>query len=700
MLRILHSLTVISVIVATAVSGRGGAATEAASLEQKREELFAALDLSFPGLGSVKAAVESGELSQAQTHFASYLRNRRIRTWEFDPHHVDRDARYNPETARNALVGRVVGGSVELWKQFPDNKINWLHNETRHNTAEAYNPEWQWQLNRMQFWNDLAGAYRATGDERYAQAWVAQFRSFIRQCSAPAGYSNGPDTAWRTLEAAIRMRNSWPNGFHSFLLSPAVTDEDLLLYAYSSLQHGRYLKAWPSSANWLITEMSGLYAVGVVFPEFKDSTDWRRHSIQKLHDEFTRQFLADGSHYEYSPGYHLVSLDHFLAIPRLAQVVDRLGELPADYIAAAQKGYDYLLYLTAPDYALPRLNDSWSPDIRRAMERALDFFPDRQDFRWIATGSRQGGQPLQTSRAFLNAGYFVMRSGWESDANYAVFDGGLPGYGHQHQDKLNLVIWAFGRELLFDNGGGAYEQSKWRAYSVDTFSHNTILVDGKGQRRPYRPEESCVSRSPVDARWNSTETYDFVAATYDQGYGTETSRPATHTRRILFIKPDIFVVADTLVPNDSLLHSYQARWHLIPTQTHFDKTSQTVTTTADKQANLSIIPLRSADIKVEVIVGQTVPEILGWNIRSVGPREERQTPASTVLHTRSGTGTQSFFTLLLPIRPNQTSLLLSVQSTGPNTFLLILKDGRRVTLEANPDPTQQLAFTCERGAGA
>ena len=44
-----------------------------------------------------------------------------------------------------------------------------------------------------------------------------------------------------------------------------------------------------------------------------------------------------------------------------------------------------------------------------------------------------------------------MRSGWETNANYLMCDAGPVGYRHAHQDKLNLVVWAYGRQILFDS---------------------------------------------------------------------------------------------------------------------------------------------------------------------------------------------------------------------------------------------------------
>ena len=227
----------------------------------------------------------------------------------------------------------------------------------------------------------------------------------------------------------------------------------------------------------------------------------------------------------------------------------------------------------------------------RTLSKGAELFPQRDDFAWVASNGRRGQPPAQTSHAFPYAGYFVMRSGWGRDANYLCFDAGPLGYSHVHQDKLHLVLWAHGREILFDGGGGPYEHSPWRAYDIDTFSHNTVLVDGKPQRRSRRNRLACVSKVPIDARWESTAGHDFAAGVYDAGYGSEQHRPATHTRRVLFVKPDLFVIADTLTPTDQAEHSYQARWHLMtPLTARHDATSAVCTSDAGRP-NLVIVPL-------------------------------------------------------------------------------------------------------------
>ena len=655
---------------------------------QMQHELFDALDLSSPPLKPVRDAVAQEDYATAQRALGAYYRNRTSVPWTFDPHQPRRVQGFKSAAADAVMKGTVSGGTVHLSHTFPDNNIDWLHDETRITPGAAYNPEWQWQLCRMSFWGNLGSAYRATGDEKYARAWVLQFRSFVTQNPMPEEVANRAPSAWRTIECGIRMADSWPNAFYNFLLSPEFTDEDLALYLHSCLGHARYLKAFPSTGNWLIIEMTGLYSVGALYPEFKEAKEWRTIAIDKLYAEETEQFLPDGAQYELSTGYHNGTIASTLQVAKLAKQVGRFDELPAGYVSGIRRAYDYDLYLMAPDRTLPKFNDSWVCNIKDILRGALDFFPDCAEYQWVGSDGTQGHPPVETSHAFPWAGFYAMRSGWERNANYGVLRAGPLGYGHTHQDKLDFLLWPYGRELLFASGGGNYEQSPWRSYAIDTYSHNCVLVDGKAQRQQTKDRMANVSKAPIDSGWESTPDYDFVTGVYDKGYGNETSLVATHTRRVLFLKPDVFVVADTLQPHDAKSHTYQARWHLLSTNSQLDNKTHTLATTDPELPNLAIVPALTDGLEVRSVSAQLKPELLGWNIsRSLIPPN---IPATTLIHTRKGSGVQSFLTLFLPLKSGNPDPVESVQSTEPGTMLIVFTDGRRLAIKADPDPAGKI----------
>ena len=128
--------------------------------------------------------------------------------------------------------------------------------------------------------------------------------------------------------------------------------------------------------------------------------------------------------------------------------------------------------------------------------------------------------------------------------------------GHQHPDQNSFVIHAYGEKLAID--GGYYDwygSPHFKAYSMQTLAHNTLLVDGRGQ----------ASRTAgADGR---------VAAYFDSpGYGYavgDASKPEVYggllgqfDRRILFIKPG-FVVVHDLVASTRETAKYDWMLHAI-----------------------------------------------------------------------------------------------------------------------------------------
>ena len=64
---------------------------------------------------------------------------------------------------------------------------------------------------------------------------------------------------------------------------------------------------------------------------------------------------------------------------------------------------------------------------------------DRDDLLWIGSRSEQGKTPKTISKAFDDAGIYIMRESWERDALYLHMDAGPYSAAHQHEDKLRYV---------------------------------------------------------------------------------------------------------------------------------------------------------------------------------------------------------------------------------------------------------------------
>ena len=95
---------------------------------------------------------------------------------------------------------------------------------------------------------------------------------------------------------------------------------------------------------------------------------------------------------------------------------------------------------------------------------------------------------------------------------------------------------------------------------IDSPSHNVVLVDGESQRRRGHPREEYVVKEPLPHVWDKPG-YDYVEATFDEDFGGAVKRTVSHRRAVLFVKPDLWVVLDTLTSKDGIPHTYDALFH-------------------------------------------------------------------------------------------------------------------------------------------
>lgn len=110
--------------------------------------------------------------------------------------------------------------------------------------------------------------------------------------------------------------------------------------------------------------------------------------------------------------------------------------------------------------------------------------------------------------------------------------------GHQHPDQNGFVIHAYGGKLAID--GGYYDwygSPHFKAYSMNTLAHNTLLVNGEGQTACAEGADGRVTA------WFDSPRYGYTvgdASDPDIYHGAI----RRFDRRILFIKPGFAVVHD------------------------------------------------------------------------------------------------------------------------------------------------------------
>lgn len=648
------------------------------------------IDLTFDGLQHVKTAVEKEDYQTARRALATYYRTRQIKTRFGDPKSLDLTPNEQQQFAEwgQKLLNH------DLFEEYWTGPytINWWHVPNAHVFA------------RMYWWDNLAKAYIARNfDAEIAQTWVGLLHSFVDQCPPPQ--NDQIDLFWEGLKGGIRLRSGWPLTFHVFVHSDQVTDNDIILFLKSLIEQAQFIRRnhWPVG-NKITFAMVGLYNTGTTFPEFKQASEWRHYATTTALQDLDRGFLPDGMGVELSPGYHNLFYN-YLTIVDIARAVGRGDEPQIKHLAdGCERLFEIYPKLTLPNQQLPRYQDGESPNVKDRLTYALKYYPDNTRFQWFATDGTSGTPPHFRSIALPYAGYIAMRTSWKPDANYVGFDVGPIGWGHAHQDKLNLIMSAYGRLILMDPAHGNYEAGDFSKWAKDTFAHNTALVDNRPQRQKWGKSGGFMPTTPLtDYTFETHENWDRASGIYEGAYGlpgpSESypynkdgnfydgwTQPATHHRRVFFLHPDIVIVHDVLASRDGQPHHYELRWHLNSTQVTPTLETGIITTQDTHLPNLMVAPLDTHALTVEQASARTEPAILGWHFYDKKPQ-----PATTIQHTKSGADTVRFVTLLVPMRANSKLSLDTLEQLDDQTLRFRLSDKRSFKVTLPHDPAHNLS---------
>ena len=460
-----------------------------------------------------------------------------------------------------------------------------------------------WELNRHQYFATLGQAYWLSGDERYAQTFSAHINSWCSDNPPKLGIN------WASsLEVAFRSI-SWLWALHFFRHSPSLTPETFTAIAkflyLNALHLETYLSTYFSPNTHLTGEALGLFYLGTLLPEFKESDRWRKTGLRILIEQLDKHVQSDGAYFEQSTYYHRYTTDFYLHLRILLAANDDL--VPKEVDLKLQQLLDFLMYAKRPDGRTPmvgdddggrlmKLDDRPANDFRATLSTGAAVFR-RADYKFVAeepaeetlwllgaAGLRTldelvGREPAKQSMGFDESGYYVLRDSWTPEANYMFFDCGHHGAdncGHAHADALSFELAVKGRTLLIDPGTFTYTASKEMRDSFrSSAAHNTLTLDDHSWSIPAGPFSWKTIGNCRSSSWISKERFDYLAAIQDRVVSP--SSRDEHQREVLFVKGDYWVIRDRIESRGA---------HDVKLWLHFDS---------------SVAPLRGKDQTFRVI---------------------------------------------------------------------------------------------------
>jgi hypothetical protein len=572
---------------------------------EKMQYIFQNLNLDYPGLQEVKKAYESNNIPQACKNLLNYYGNSNRILKDLPP------VSQKSTTAADSILQDIytfqnVSGQVP---RLADGHLKWAHNGPENDI------EWAWALNRHYPTRDLLDVYAETGNPKYAE-YINQFTKDWIVSSWPYPEKKSSTAMWRGLEVSFRVK-MWSLVFFDLWKSKLISPATQLLILSSLPDHAHYARNFHAQGNWLTMEISGLATVASSWPELKESKAWMDYSIATMVASMKDQIYPDGVQTELTSSYHFVALSNFKLFADICRKNN--VPLPDYYTKTLEDMYNYLALTMRPDGFGLLNNDA---DLMNNRKRLLDAASEykRKDWEYIVSNGKSGTKPNSgPSYFFPYAGQLISRSGFDTDAQYSFFDIGPWGSGHQHNDKLHLSVFAYGRDLLVDGGRFAYRgevANKFRKYAVGSSSHNLILVDGKGQADGQRVTEDPLAEN----LYAITQEYDYGSGIFEKFAGTEGQ--FSHTRSVVYVRGKFWVVADQLKTDRP--RNIETLWHWHPAnQVQIEKSG--IVATANERGNLAIIPVNTSYWKVSKVKGQETPTIQGWYSKEYNTYEPNPT---------------------------------------------------------------------------
>ncbi|GAB5404478.1 MAG: hypothetical protein Aurels2KO_27090 [Aureliella sp.] len=423
-----------------------------------------------------------------------------------------------------------------------------------------------WEASRFTLAFYLAREFARTGDERWAEAFWEMLDAWVEQnpVNESVAWACGQETAFRLfaiLLAAFATLNS------SAATEPRLSKLELLCWQFGKRIRANINYALSQENNHGISEAVGLWTVGLLFPEFRESKQWIMTGEKHLVGEVERQVYADGSFVQHSMSYHRVMLDDLCWYAALCQANGR--RMDSLVMNRGRAATDWLSNIVdtrngrVPNYGsndganvLP-LSCSDYLDYRPTLQCSAQLFD-------VPVGLNRGEWDEKT---LWMTGRFPIQAARQQDTHWQARAGGyflLNGPNSRsfvrattyrdrpcQCDMLHLDLWYRGHNILRDAGSYFYyhKDKSVKDYFYSVRAHNTASIDGVEQMTKgpnflwfhWPPGEAhfeganrlcCRAKFSVGKKFEHRRTVDRVGDCYTVADSIDTAEAFTVTWRL------------------------------------------------------------------------------------------------------------------------------------------------------------------------
>lgn len=455
----------------------------------------------------------------------------------------------------------------------PVNNINWPVGEHWLDTARSGAPrddiKLVWEASRFSLVFDMARQYVVSGDAKWAERLWEFIEAWIEQnpVNQSVAWGCGQEVAFRLMALLT--------GVFTVIDSPHTTAARLAQVELLCWQSAKRIEANLNYArsqenNHGLSEATGLWTVGLLFPAFPESKRWAALGKRVLESETQRQIYSDGCYVQHSMSYHRVMLDDLcwaiqlgrqqglefsqrllkklaVATTWLKQFVDPSNGRVPNY--GANDGAN-VLPLACSDYLDYRPTLQLAADVS-GVDSGLALGPWSEKALWLLGKLPKAGNSSRLAQAWSaeEGGYYVLRGPHSYLMTRATKYRDRPG----QCDTLHVDLWYRGLNILRDAGSYRYYHAdrQLKNYFYSVAAHNTVQV-GDSEQMIKGPNFLWFNWPKAQAHFNSPSELECSAR-------FTASIPYTHRRRIRQ-NGDSY----TLVDEVSGAEPFVVRWRLAP----------------------------------------------------------------------------------------------------------------------------------------